>query len=147
MKKIISVTVAILMLMLSLVGCSDNEPEFDLLKERIRIRDHGYSEVDNYGQPDYYLVDYSAQYTNEIAAAGGSATVNVVINCHLVNDVDPSRFCLMIKFETTAEACAYAECRMKLRGDDSDVKIAQTKETVVITNATDVQKNLDLEFK
>lgn len=147
MKKIISATVAILMLMLSLVGCSNEEPEFDMLKERIRIRDNGYSEVDDYGKPDYHSIDYSAQYTEEIASTGGSATVNVVINCYMVKDVDPSFFCLMIKFETTAEASAYAQCRMKLRDAGSDVKIAQTKENVVITNATDVQKNLNLEFK
>lgn len=145
MKRILTVTLAIVLLYsaIFLVGCGSS---FDFDKEVRRLQDNGY--LIQYDYTDFTrLQSLSQQYTNDLLSAGNDTTVWIERQVHFEKWEHSYEFCTMTIFETKKQAEAYASY-LDYKYDRTDQeKVAHYKDVVIVTNSTEIQKNLDLEFK
>lgn len=144
MKKVISFALALSLAALSLFGCE--KPAFDFGKTVARLEENGYTQTTEYNTRD--KIEYiSSELNRTIQEAGETLWVQVERYARLTKDDDRSLDCTLIEFATEEQARGYVALVLSRRQNGDTVKIARGENTVVITNATDVQKNLDLEFK
>ena len=144
MKRIFTFTLALLLVFsaLPLVGCGSS---FDFERDLDRLLDNGYRiSWDRVG--NRALTDLSHEYANDLKSVGKEMSVWVERQVDLEYEHNVFYFCTMIKFSSNEQAQAYAACFAFKRSDNRE-KVAYHKNVVVITNADDVQRNLDLEFK
>ena len=144
MKKIITIALSLLLSLFALVGCG--EAEFDYTETVVKLEENGYVQTVKYdtrAQIDYI----SSQLNEKIKANGEDLWVSVQRYAPFVMTNDSSLYCRLIEFATEEQAQGYAKFYLATRPEGSADTIAQRDNAVVITNAANVRKNLNLEFK
>lgn len=145
MKRFWGFALALVLLLstFSLAGCGSS---FDFDNEVNRLQYNGY--LIKYDYTDYSrLQALSEQYTNNLQSAGNDTEVWVERQAHFEKSENSFEFCTMTIFETKKQAEAYAIYLDYRYGSDDKEKVARHENVVVVSNSTEVQKNLNLEFK
>ena len=144
MKKIISVTVAAVILLLSLAGCSGSEFDFDKTAELLEA--NGFMAATSY-DTEYELKQMTYKFNEMVYEQGGAFQVEIERYVSFLNDNDHSVSCTLVEFTEEEQAKQFIELYLFAREGYSEMKIARSGKIIVYTDSTEAQKNLKLEFR
>ena len=143
MKKFSAVTLALLLVTFTLVGCGT---KFDFDKTVDRLEQNGYRQMSAYDS-DYEMSKVNQDFNEAIYDMGGEFQVEVIRYAWFLKDDDHSLPCTMVEFADEVQAKNYIELFLFAREKHSDTKMARSKNIVIYTDSVEIQRNIDLEFR
>lgn len=143
MRRFLAMALALICLVGVFTGCSGR---FDWDKTVNKLEEKGLTVAKDYTTADD-RANATAILEAEIKGNGGDFMVVVRKATSFIQDGDYEHYCMMIDFETEAQANSYRELYISTRGEASNFKIAQTGSIIVFTNLDVVQEVIKLEFQ
>ncbi|MBQ8433448.1 MAG: hypothetical protein IJX23_01400 [Clostridia bacterium] len=147
MRKIISLVIVLIMVVMLLVGCA---PQIDVESLTAQLKAKGLTEGICYVTPEE--CERATSLTNsEIKFMGGDFTVEIVNDISLIENGDYSKSCTFITFATEQQAKQFAELKIsdfaKDGNNTNNWRIARSGCVVVLTNLQVAFELINLRFK
>lgn len=107
MKKLIALTIVLILLMTLFVGC---KPKVSVSEAVNRLRSNGFVSSASYVDPKELEV-FTSFTNDEIKRMGGSFKIKIVERHYFASSIDSSQSCTLIVFATANQARKYANCK------------------------------------